>query len=784
MAGVLFMVHIPSGRYEKILRQKAKEQLAATADVKLEDEKPAGEGGVAEKPAATPVVKSGGAAGTGASLGLGTTEETQPFLTPQPRKHQLKVKEKEELRHSLLDLTDANQNKQKLQPSQQQEKKPPDAGAVPPIPFIDCPTENTEKEGFKTPTLEDKESSGDGQKNTTLTVPFDRTSALRKSWEGFKDILGSARKEKEKDPRDVVVESMNLDAESSLEDVMKVIIREKRITTAAWMDTNKGKGHQIMFSLESGNKCDDVIYLLSSWGIGERFNSTISITSCTLFTERQSEEEEKSSDLNGGTKDGGAWNTFLSSVRARLNVAQIVEEVKHDAAITFDFVSMLCVASILAAFGLIEDSTLFLIASMLISPLMGPIIAGIFGTVIKESSLQLMGLKNEMIGISLTTSVGFIFGLIVCSLDERYGVGEGITNEMLSRCEVHSLLVGIAIALPSGAAVAIAILGENIGSLVGVAISASLLPPAVNAGVLWALSLLCLLFGSQDTRYSAVVKTHIYSDNQTVELFTLGCMSMCLTLLNVVCIYLMGVIFLKIKEVAPIVNKDQKQFWRHDIKIARDYNKTLHTMDGMSMSKQLIHELTAMHQGQDADGRQYGSDRWLNTIQRNQHTWSPRHNYHQRDHRPTVQELEALYLSLAVNPSENQFHYSQHHAPHSIMKLPPSYLRSGKPWSPPKYTSMTDDSQPSSPTHRKRLGSNPMDIAFRRHHRFSDSLRSTSAPLSKILENVTSSASGLEQAGTSAPSGSDAGGGSKHFKYSLKKSNKFTVTPAYDPMKK
>lgn len=89
MAGVLFMVHIPSGRYEKILRQKAKEQLAATADAKFEDEKPAGESGVGEKPAATPVVKSGGAAGTG--LGLGTTEETQPFLTPQPRKHQLKV---------------------------------------------------------------------------------------------------------------------------------------------------------------------------------------------------------------------------------------------------------------------------------------------------------------------------------------------------------------------------------------------------------------------------------------------------------------------------------------------------------------------------------------------------------------------------------------------------------------------------------------------------------------------------------------------------------------------
>lgn len=779
MAGVLFMVHIPSARYEKILRREAKEKLAATVDAKVEDEKPAGSGIViVEEKATTPVSSN---VSSGGGLGIGTTDETQPFLTPQPTKHRIKEKEKEELRHSLLDLTDANQNKQQQHSLQQ--KKTLEGETVPPIPFIDSQTGIApEKDVFRTPTLEDKESGGKDAANNTLTVPFDRTSALRKSWEGFKDILGSARKEKEKDPRDVVVESMNLDAESTLEDIMKVIIQEKRISTAAWMDSNKGKGHQIMFSLESGNKCDDVIYLLSSWGIGERFNSTISITSCTLFTERQKEEEEKSTETNGGGKDGGAWNTFLSSVRARLNVAQIVEEVKHDASITFDFVSMLVVASILAAFGLIEDSTLFLIASMLISPLMGPIIAGIFGTVIKESSLQLMGLKNEMIGISLTTSVGFIFGLIVCSLDERYGVGEGITNEMLSRCEVHSLLVGIAIALPSGAAVAIAILGENIGSLVGVAISASLLPPAVNAGVLWALSTLCLLFGSQDTRYSAVVKTHIYSDNQTLELFTLGCMSMCLTLLNVVCIYLMGVIFLKIKEVAPIVPKDQKHFWKHDIKIARDYNKTLHTLDGMSMSKQLIQELTAMHQTQDSDGRQYGSDRWLNTIQRNQHTWSPRHNYHQRDHRPTVQELEALYLSLSVNPNENQFHYSQHHAPHSFMKLPPSYARSTKPWSPPKYTSMTDDSQPSSPTHRKRLGSNPMDIRFQRHHRFSDSIRSTSAPLHKILENVASS--GLDQPGTSAPAGSEATGGSKHFKYSLKKSNKFTVTPAYDPIKK
>lgn len=119
---------------------------------------------------------------------------------------------------------------------------------------------------------------------------------------------------------------------------------------------------------------------------------------------------------------------------------------------------------------------------MLISPLMGPIIAITFGIVIKDKSLVRFGLANELFAIIVATSIGFIFGLIIGSIEERYITGDtGVTQEMITRCEVRSLIIGILTALPSGAAVAIAILGENIGSLVGVAISASLLPPAVNA---------------------------------------------------------------------------------------------------------------------------------------------------------------------------------------------------------------------------------------------------------------------------------------------------------------
>uniref|UniRef100_A0A1B0A3P5 Uncharacterized protein n=1 Tax=Glossina pallidipes TaxID=7398 RepID=A0A1B0A3P5_GLOPL len=55
---------------------------------------------------------------------------------------------------------------------------------------------------------------------------------------------------------------------------------------------------------------------------------------------------------------------------------------------------------------------------MLISPLMGPIIAAIFGTVIKGSSLGKLGLKNELLGIFTAIFVGFVFGMIVCAVDE------------------------------------------------------------------------------------------------------------------------------------------------------------------------------------------------------------------------------------------------------------------------------------------------------------------------------------------------------------------------------
>mmetsp|Transcript_20748 Transcript_20748/g.25125 ORF Transcript_20748/g.25125 Transcript_20748/m.25125 type:complete len:96 (-) Transcript_20748:577-864(-) len=55
---------------------------------------------------------------------------------------------------------------------------------------------------------------------------------------------------------------------------------------------------------------------------------------------------------------------------------------------------------------------------------------------------------------------------------------------MSSRGQPESLVYGLLVAFFSGIGVALSVLGNNTTSLVGVAISASLLPPVVNTGIL------------------------------------------------------------------------------------------------------------------------------------------------------------------------------------------------------------------------------------------------------------------------------------------------------------
>lgn len=434
-----------------------------------------------------------------------------------------------------------------------------------------------------------------------------------------------------------------LDKNSPMERILREIIERMRIRNASWQRVNGGNSFKISFCLEKGIRCDDTIHMLSDFGIGEREGSSIAIVPCTLYNDktRLKEDDETSTSTQGIFKES-SWNKFIGSVRARMNVAKIVEAVKSDAAFSFDFIILIVTASILAGFGLVENSVIFLSASMLISPLMGPILAATFGSVIKDNKLQYWGLLNEILGIFLCMLVGFLFGFIFCAIEYGFEEKVKLTEEIVSRTKIHSIIVGIFVALVSGAAVAIAVLSENFGSLVGVAISASLLPPAVNTGLLWSYSLMHIISKSFEELESR------YSDNKSIELLILGAISLCMTLTNVLCVFIVGKAIIRIKiEVAPVLTDEERQFWKHDVPIAREYNKTFHVEDGKKLQEEF-----AEYCGEDSENfKGVGAELLRQEFYPHTHTWSPlshRFHTHRKDvvAKTSLRDLETLYKTI------------------------------------------------------------------------------------------------------------------------------------------
>ncbi|ALC50030.1 CG12446, partial [Drosophila busckii] len=335
-----------------------------------------------------------------------------------------------------------------------------------------------------------------------------------------------------------------------------------------WTQDLSGQQLQARLELRQDERYERLLAALAAWGIGERLGTQLTLLSCM---ETQQPKQQQQEQAQAPASSAGSWQSFMDSVRCRLNVNQVVRVVRRDATINFDFAVLLMAAALLSCIGLLENSFLFLSSSMLISPLMGPIIAAIFGHVVGDTQLRWLGIRNELIGIGIALGTGFVCGGAICcwrGLARYFVLSAGLTEEMFTRCETHSLAIGLGTALASGAAAAIGVLGGNTGSLVGVAISASLLPPAVNAGLLWALALGTLLLQLDEQLLVALSKRRIYSPQLPVELFLCAVVSMALALLNILCVWLMGVVVLRIKEVAPAMQRDE-QFWRHDVRLAR-----------------------------------------------------------------------------------------------------------------------------------------------------------------------------------------------------------------------
>ncbi|MHB9133325.1 MAG: TIGR00341 family protein [Armatimonadota bacterium] len=154
--------------------------------------------------------------------------------------------------------------------------------------------------------------------------------------------------------------------------------------------------------------------------------------------------------------------------------------IKGQSRITRTFLMMTALSTIIAAYGLLANSTAVVIGAMLLAPLMGPIFGIALGLSIGDLRLFRQALFAECLGVLLVVAIGYGIGMMPWRLE--FG------SEIVVRTQ--PTLFDLVIALASGLAGAYAMLDEKISSsITGVAIATALVPPLTTCG-------LCLASGS------------------------------------------------------------------------------------------------------------------------------------------------------------------------------------------------------------------------------------------------------------------------------------------------
>lgn len=141
------------------------------------------------------------------------------------------------------------------------------------------------------------------------------------------------------------------------------------------------------------------------------------------------------------------------------------------------FVAFLFLSTIIAALGVINDSTATVIGSMIIAPLMTPIMAMAAALMMGDRRRAWQSLLIVFVGVALVIFVSWLMGVIYIG-----AISYAHNDQIVSR--VSPRLTDLIIGLAAGAAGALAISRDDVSdSLPGVAIAISLVPPLCVVGI-------------------------------------------------------------------------------------------------------------------------------------------------------------------------------------------------------------------------------------------------------------------------------------------------------------
>ena len=153
--------------------------------------------------------------------------------------------------------------------------------------------------------------------------------------------------------------------------------------------------------------------------------------------------------------------------------AAVVRKLLQSSTPNFDFFYLVGLSVAMATFGLLADSPSIVIGSMLIAPLLYPILGVALGLVMSNF---------EVLGRSMLTLMKSMVIALLVSIAATLLFGDGfVTSEMAAR--IDPSLIHLMVAVVAGAAVSFALAQpEWSETLPGIAISVALIPPLAVVG--------------------------------------------------------------------------------------------------------------------------------------------------------------------------------------------------------------------------------------------------------------------------------------------------------------
>jgi uncharacterized hydrophobic protein (TIGR00271 family) len=142
--------------------------------------------------------------------------------------------------------------------------------------------------------------------------------------------------------------------------------------------------------------------------------------------------------------------------------------------LTPEFIVLLAGSTVIATFGLFQNSAAVIIGAMIIAPLMRPLVALSLATITADTAL----FRRAM----LTLVVGSITGLFIATVMASFLRSLELSPEILGR--THPTLLDLGVALVAGAIGAYCQTNQKLAdSLAGVAIAVALVPPLSVVGI-------------------------------------------------------------------------------------------------------------------------------------------------------------------------------------------------------------------------------------------------------------------------------------------------------------